>query len=98
VSPSFDIAKIAHLARIELREGDESRLTERLEKILSAFEALQSVPIQGIEPLYSLTQEEGASVLREDCPEAPIDRDKILQNAPNSFDGCYRVGRVVRSE
>jgi aspartyl-tRNA(Asn)/glutamyl-tRNA(Gln) amidotransferase subunit C len=95
VNQTFDIAKIARLARIELREGDEARLKDRLEKILASFEALQDVDVSGAVPLYSLSEE---SVLRVDVPEAPLDREKILQNAPNSFDGCYRVGRVVRSE
>jgi aspartyl-tRNA(Asn)/glutamyl-tRNA(Gln) amidotransferase subunit C len=95
VSQDFDIAKIARLARIELREGDESRLKGRLEKILASFEALQQVDVNGVAPLYSLSEE---TSLREDQPEAALERDKILRNAPNSFDGCYRVGRVVRSE
>jgi len=95
VNPRFDISKIARLARIELREGDEARLTARLEKILASFEALQNVDVGDTTPLYSLSEE---SVLRDDRPEAPLPRDKILVNAPNSFDGCYRVGRVVRSE
>ncbi|MEO5667973.1 MAG: Asp-tRNA(Asn)/Glu-tRNA(Gln) amidotransferase subunit GatC [Bdellovibrionota bacterium] len=95
MTSSFDIAKIARLARIELREGDEARLTSRLEKILASFAALQDVDVAGADPLYSLSEE---IVLREDVPEPALDRDKILVNAPNSFDGCYRVGRVVRSE
>jgi aspartyl-tRNA(Asn)/glutamyl-tRNA(Gln) amidotransferase subunit C len=95
VNESFDIAKIARLARIELREGDEARLKERLEKILASFEALQDVDVTGATPLYSLSEE---SILRDDVAEEPLDREKILRNAPNSFDGCYRVGRVVRSE
>ena len=95
MSQDFDIAKIARLARIELREGDEFRLKARLEKILISFEALRSVDVTNVVPLYSLAEE---TTLREDLPEAPLNREKILVNAPNSFDGCYRVGRVVRSE
>jgi aspartyl-tRNA(Asn)/glutamyl-tRNA(Gln) amidotransferase subunit C len=95
VTQIFDIAKIARLARIELREGDEARLKDRLQKILASFDALQDVDVTGAAPLYSLSEE---SVLRDDVPEEALDREKILRNAPNSFDGCYRVGRVVRSE
>jgi len=95
VSQSFDISKIARLARIELREGDEARLKDRLEKIIGSFEALQGVDVTGADPLYSLAEQ---SALRDDVPEAPLEREKILVNAPNSYDGCYRVGRVVRSE
>lgn len=95
MSQSFDISKIARLARIELREGDEARLKDRLEKILASFSALQNVDVTGVDPLYSLTEQGN---MRDDVPEAPLDREKILVNAPNSYDGCYRVGRVIRSE
>ncbi len=95
MAQDFDISKVARLARIELREGDETRLKSRLAKILTAIEELEAVDVQGVEPLYSLADE---AHLRDDLAESPLGRDKILANAPNTFDGCYRVGRVVRSE
>jgi aspartyl-tRNA(Asn)/glutamyl-tRNA(Gln) amidotransferase subunit C len=90
-----DITKLLRLARIEIPQQEEALIEKRLHDILAAFENLQKVSLEGVEPIYNLTQE---NFMREDTPVPAIDREALLKNAPDVFDGAYRVGRVVKSE
>jgi aspartyl/glutamyl-tRNA(Asn/Gln) amidotransferase C subunit len=88
------MAKLSKLARLELREEDQELLVIRLEKILESFESLQSLDLEGVEPLYGLNSE---IHLRDDLTTRPIERELLMKNAADSFDGAYRVGRVLKS-
>lgn len=89
------MAKLSKLARLELQPGDEELLSSRIEKILEAFKSIQALDLKGVEPMYGLNEE---MQTRDDETSEPINRDLLMANAADSFDGAYRVGRIVRSE
>jgi|GEM_PF-4695796 len=89
------MAKLSKLARVELQDGDQELISERLEKILESFDSLQTLNLDGVEPLYGLNEE---MHLRDDVTTKPLSRDLLMENASDSFDGAYRVGRVVKSD
>ncbi len=46
------IAALAELARLELTAEESARFSGQIEAVLSAFQTLAQVPVEGIEPLY----------------------------------------------
>ena len=80
------ILKLADLANLKLSEEEIDSYISDLNKILDLFSEIKDVDTKGVEPLANVLDE--FSKLREDIPEASIDRDVALENAPDT-DGVY---------
>ncbi len=87
------IDKIAHLARLEIREEDKQGLLEDMNKILNFMDKLNEVDTEGVAPLVYMTDE--VNVLREDKVEGLISREEALQNAPSQDGKFFRVAKVI---
>ncbi len=87
------LRKIAHLARLELKEGAEKEMLDSLNKILTWVEKLNEVDTAGVEPLTHLTDE--VNVLREDQVQEPLPQERGLLNAPRKDDDYFRVPKVL---
>lgn len=87
------LRKIAHLARLELKEGAEQEMLDSLNKILTWVEKLNEVDTAGVEPLTHLTDE--VNVLREDQVQEPLPHERGLLNAPSKDDDYFRVPKVL---
>lgn len=87
-----DILKIATLARIHVTPADLPVLEKKFHSLLEYFNFLQEADTTGVQPLFhGIEQLE----LREDIPEASLDREKLLQNAPDQMENCFKLPRVV---
>ncbi len=88
-----EVLHIAHLARINLSEGDIGMLQEQLSDILEHFEALQDLDTEDVPPTsHPLPLE---NVMRADEPAASLSPDDVLANAPLTEDGSFRVRAVL---
>jgi aspartyl-tRNA(Asn)/glutamyl-tRNA(Gln) amidotransferase subunit C len=87
------LRQIAHLARLELKEGAEKEMLDSLNKILTWVEKLNEVDTAGVEPLTHLTDE--VNVLREDQVQEPLPQERGLFNAPRKDDDYFRVPKVL---
>lgn len=87
------VRHVAKLARLELSEQEEAQLTEQLGAILGYVEQLNAVDTEGVEPTAHALPI--ANVLRSDEPHASLSRDEVLQNAPASEAGMFRVPRIL---
>ncbi len=90
---SSDVRRIAHLARIEITEGETQQTLVQLNEIFRLIEQLQSVNTAGIEPMSHPLG--GCQRLREDVASDKPDREANMKNAPASQDGLFLVPRVV---
>jgi aspartyl-tRNA(Asn)/glutamyl-tRNA(Gln) amidotransferase subunit C len=87
------VRRVAHLARIAVREEELGHLQNELNAILDFVEQLADLDVSGVEPLTSIVPME--LPLREDvvtdgnCPE------KVLANAPDAEGGFFTVPKVV---
>ena len=91
--PDFDIAYVAHLARLELSDAEKVKLSAQLAGILDYVAKLNEVDVTGIEPTahaIPLT-----NVLRKDEPRPPIERERILKNAPETARDLFIVPKIV---
>jgi aspartyl-tRNA(Asn)/glutamyl-tRNA(Gln) amidotransferase subunit C len=87
-----DIDKLGRLARIALTDEERERLPEELGRIVTYVEQLQSVDVEGVEPMVHA----GGSVLRLRADEAkPVaGRDAVRTSAGFTAEGMT-VPKVV---
>jgi aspartyl-tRNA(Asn)/glutamyl-tRNA(Gln) amidotransferase subunit C len=87
------IGHVANLARLNLTEKEKERLTKDMENIISYVDKLNELDTSNIEPTAHVMPVR--NVFREDLAKNSYDREKILANAPQSEDGCFKVPKVV---
>lgn len=85
--------RVAHLARIEVPEGELDALAGELSSILGFMEQLMEVDVEGVEPMTSVTPM--ALPLRPDAVTEGDQRDRILAGAPDARAGFFTVPKVV---
>lgn len=87
------VRKIAHLARIDIAEGDVEALAGELSTILGWVEQLGEVETAGVAPMTAVI----ANRLRwrDDVITDGGVRDKVLANAPTAEFGFFAVPKVI---
>ncbi len=88
-----EVRKVARLARLELDDNEIESQAKHLNRLLTQFEVLGSVHVEGIDPTsHSIPM---FNVLRDDVAKPSLSREDALANAPESRDGCFIVPRIV---
>jgi aspartyl-tRNA(Asn)/glutamyl-tRNA(Gln) amidotransferase subunit C len=92
-----DVSRIAQLARLELREGEQTAMLTQLNDFFAIVEKMRAVDTSGVEPLYTpLSAIEDVTLrLREDRVTETNDRDANLRNAPAQENGLFLVPKVI---
>ena len=92
-----DVARIAHLARLELAPAEAASMLTQLNGFFAIVEQMSVVDTQGIEPLYTPLSAVGevALRLRDDVVDDTPDRQAHQASAPAVRDGLYLVPRVL---
>ena len=88
-----DVSHIARLAYIKLSGSEAEKMRVQLTNILSQFQALASVDTEGVEPTGHTTDVH--SIMRTDEPHPPLEREDVLQNAPDRDGEFMRVRPVL---
>jgi len=83
---------VARLARLSLTDEEKSLFARQLEEILAWAESLQALDTSGVPPM---SQPRDASALREDEPRGSLERERVLEGAPDPAEGLFRVPRVM---
>jgi aspartyl-tRNA(Asn)/glutamyl-tRNA(Gln) amidotransferase subunit C len=87
------VRRIAHLARISVREEDIEHLQGELNAILDFVEQLAEIDVRGVEPVTSIVPMQLKR--RADKVTDGEIRDQVLRNAPATEDGFFVVPKVV---
>ncbi len=87
------VKRIAHLARIEVADGELELLADELGAIIGWVEQLDEVDTSGVEPMTSVA--ELTLPRRTDEVTDGGLRDDVLANAPEHEKGFYTVPKVV---
>jgi len=87
------VRRIAHLARIEVPDGELEALGGELSNILDWVEQLAEIDTDGIAPMASVVE----IVLPQRADEITDGGypEKVLQNAPGGAKGFFAVPKVV---
>ena len=87
------VRRIAHLARIAVKDEEVEHLKDELNGILAFVEQLSEVNVEGVEPMTSVTPM--AMKKREDVVTDGGIADDIVKNAPATEDHFFLVPKVV---
>jgi aspartyl-tRNA(Asn)/glutamyl-tRNA(Gln) amidotransferase subunit C len=88
-----DVEHVAQLARLALDDDEIEQFTRELTVILEYADQVASLDIANVPPTaHPLPL---VNVLRADEPRPSLDRDEVLAEAPDAFDGRFRVPRIL---
>lgn len=92
-----DIARIAHLARLELSETERERMLTQLNGFFGIVEKMRAVDTTGIKPLpHPVAAIETVQLrLRDDVASEPNQREANQQSAPAVERGLFLVPKVI---
>jgi aspartyl-tRNA(Asn)/glutamyl-tRNA(Gln) amidotransferase subunit C len=88
-----EVEHIAYLARLKLTEEEKERYREQLSAILDYAARLRALDTSGIPPTSSVLPER--SVLRPDEARPGLPRQVLLDAAPETEGGMFRVPPVL---
>lgn len=88
-----DVIKIAHLARLDLKESKVGEMQDSINKVLDWMEALNAVDTQGVAPLAHMTS--ALNHFREDKSQMTIAREKALALGPDTNEQYFKVPQVI---
>ena len=92
-SNSFDIQKIALLARLKLTEEEQIRLSRQFEGILKNIDHLNQLDTENVEPTSHVLPLQ--NVFREDEVKQTFEEGKYLPLAPRQDKGHYEVPQII---
>ncbi|MFP4076221.1 MAG: Asp-tRNA(Asn)/Glu-tRNA(Gln) amidotransferase subunit GatC [Halochromatium sp.] len=87
------VAKIAHLARLDVKSDELDHFSAELSSILDLVEQMRSIDSSGVEPMAHPLHM--AQRLRPDRVTETDQRARFQRIAPQTEDGLYLVPRVV---
>ncbi len=87
------VRRVAHLARISVREEELPALQGELNAILAFVEQLADIDVSSIEPMTSVVPL--TLPMRDDVVSDGHYPEKVLANAPEAEGGFFTVPKVV---
>lgn len=88
-----EILHIVKLANLNLKEEEVENYMGHLEEILNFANLVNQAPIDGLEE--TIGANDAYNVFRKDEIAQCIDREELLQNAPESQDGMFKIPKVI---
>ncbi len=94
---SSDIARLAHLARLELDPIESQRLLAQMNEFFAVVEKMQAIDTSGVQPLaHPVAAIQGITLrLREDVVSERNQREANQRNAPAVEHGLFLVPKVI---
>jgi aspartyl-tRNA(Asn)/glutamyl-tRNA(Gln) amidotransferase subunit C len=83
------VLHVARLARLRLDEGEVETMAGELSGILGHVDRIADLDLEGVEPTSHVVQLD--NVQRADRPWASLPPEVALANAPEPFEGAFRV-------
>ncbi len=88
-----EILHIAKLANLNLKEEEVDTYMGHLEEILNFANIVNKAPIDGLEETIGVN--EAYNVFRKDEIIESLNRDELLQNAPEAQEGMFKIPKVI---
>lgn len=88
-----DVEHVAALSKLEFSDEEKENYTKQLNVILEYVNQLNELDTEGIKPTYHVMSV--TNVMREDEVRPSMSGDKVLMNAPETQEGCFKVPRII---
>lgn len=92
-SEKIDVRYVAKLARIALTDDEVERFGSQLGDLLEHVDALSKLDVSQVAATAQVV--ESRNVEREDEIRPCLDREAVLQEAPQRQGGFFRVPRII---
>ena len=89
-----EVQRIARLARLHLTDEEIERMEKELSRILEYVEKLKELDTSEVEPMHHVF--EVSNFFREDESRPSLNKDKVLENAPDQKDGLFRIPGAIK--
>jgi aspartyl-tRNA(Asn)/glutamyl-tRNA(Gln) amidotransferase subunit C len=90
-----EVEHIAELARMDLTDEEKTLYRDQLSAILDYAAVLQGVDTSAIPPTATVLSLR--NVMRADVIASSLPREDVLVNAPDAYEGYFRVRAVLES-
>ena len=88
-----DLKTLESLSKINLTDDEKNKAYEFFEFWIEKFDMLEKINTENVEPLVSVSSL--VNVMREDISYKMIDRETLLENAPEQNNGHFVVPRIL---
>ncbi len=88
-----DVIKVAEISKLKFTEDELQGFTKKFDQIIGFFEKIQQVDTKGIEPTYTISDDDG--IMKEDGESQTLTKDEVLQNAHHTQYGYFKILKVV---
>ncbi len=88
-----EVEHVAELARLELTPEEKERFSAQLNEILTYVDKLNELDTAQVEPTSHVIPM--ANVWRDDEVRPSLDRELVLQNAPDASHFFFKVPRII---
>ena len=85
----FDTKRYEAMTKVELSGGEREQIGRRFDELAGRFAAIEGISTDGVPPLITVLNLQ--NVLREDVSKKLLSREELLANAPEQYDGYYKV-------
>jgi len=85
----LDIKEYENMAMFDLPEAERGIIGGRFEALVDSLAALERISTDDVEPLVTVLDIK--NILREDISEKLLTRDELLSNAPEHYNGYFKV-------
>ena len=89
----MDVGYVARLAHIDLTDDEAVVFGRQLADVLRYIDTLNELDLTGIEPTSHGIP--ASNLFRDDVPEAGLDRETALDNAPSRTPTEFNVPKIV---
>ena len=89
----IDIEKLGQMAKLALTDTEKNDISKYMEFLEDDFDNLDNVDTGSAKPLIHGV--ELVNILREDRVVKDIDRDKLLETAPEHSDGYFVAPKTI---
>ncbi|GAB4384116.1 MAG: Asp-tRNA(Asn)/Glu-tRNA(Gln) amidotransferase subunit GatC [Phycisphaerales bacterium] len=90
---SEQVRHIAQLARLDVADAEVDELRDRLSAVLEHVARLNGIDVTDVAEMPHVADER--SVMSDDTPGPMLDRQTLLDMAPQAFDRFVRVPKVL---
>lgn len=88
-----EVLKVARLARIGLNPDELKLFSGQLEAIIEFIDKLKEVDVSSVKPTSHVLDIH--NVLRQDIPKSSLPKEAVLNNAPESLKGYFKVPKAI---
>ncbi|SNX53010.1 Asp-tRNA(Asn)/Glu-tRNA(Gln) amidotransferase subunit GatC [Thermoanaerobacterium sp. RBIITD] len=88
-----EVKHVANLARLKFTDEELEKFSYQLDSIIEYVNKLNELSTDDVQPTAHIVPI--SNVFRDDEVKPSMEREKVLMNAPEKENGCFKVPKVI---